>query len=227
MAFEEIVEIGMLMCWFWLLLPCWSGVTASESSSGFRDLRSQDIWGTSLRRVYVVKGIDMYNNCAIDRSQNFDSTHLDTKSWFIGLVDLCCAIQGNLVNETRCLRCETVTSREEAFYDLSLEIEHNSSLTDCIKNFRSASPRFQHWFSFDRKVILLHCDASMIYKISLKRFLTFISARSSVEFSRHKARVQVSSCHSLQICRLFCLWIPHSCFDLWFVPKNVGSWIEG
>lgn len=44
--------------------------------------------------------------------------------------------QGKLVNETRCLRCETVTSREEAFYDLSLEIEQNSSLTACLKNFR-------------------------------------------------------------------------------------------
>ena len=40
------------------------------------------------------------------------------------------------MNETRCLRCETVTSREEAFYDLSLEIEQNSSLTACLKNFR-------------------------------------------------------------------------------------------
>ena len=45
-------------------------------------------------------------------------------------------LQGKLVNETRCLRCETVTSREEAFYDLSLEIEQNSSLTACLRNFR-------------------------------------------------------------------------------------------
>ena len=44
--------------------------------------------------------------------------------------------QGTLVNETRCLQCETVTSREEAFYDLSLEIEQNSSLTSCLQNFR-------------------------------------------------------------------------------------------
>ena len=46
------------------------------------------------------------------------------------------SLQGKLVNETRCLRCETVTSREEAFYDLSLEIEQNSSLTACLRNFR-------------------------------------------------------------------------------------------
>lgn len=41
-----------------------------------------------------------------------------------------------MVNETKCLACETVTSREEAFYDLSLEIEQNCSLTACLRNFR-------------------------------------------------------------------------------------------
>ena len=44
--------------------------------------------------------------------------------------------QGTMVNEMRCMQCETVTSREEAFYDLSLEIEHNSSVTSCLRNFR-------------------------------------------------------------------------------------------
>ncbi|KAI3437589.1 hypothetical protein D9Q98_000042 [Chlorella vulgaris] len=45
--------------------------------------------------------------------------------------------QGKLVNETRCLQCETVTSREEDFYDLSLEIDQNCSLTSCLRNFSS------------------------------------------------------------------------------------------
>lgn len=43
--------------------------------------------------------------------------------------------QGKLVNETRCLHCETVTCREEVFMDLSLEIEQNTSLTSCLRNF--------------------------------------------------------------------------------------------
>ena len=46
------------------------------------------------------------------------------------------SMQGTLVNETKCLECETVTLREEAFYDLSLEIEQNTSLTSCLRNFR-------------------------------------------------------------------------------------------
>ncbi|PIN10990.1 Ubiquitin-specific protease [Handroanthus impetiginosus] len=45
--------------------------------------------------------------------------------------------QGTLTNETRCLRCETVTARDETFLDLSLDIEQNSSITSCLKNFCS------------------------------------------------------------------------------------------
>ncbi|WRX08409.1 Peptidase C19 [Theobroma cacao] len=45
--------------------------------------------------------------------------------------------QGILTNETRCLRCETVTARDEIFFDLSLDIEQNSSITSCLKNFSS------------------------------------------------------------------------------------------
>ncbi|KAL0349793.1 UNVERIFIED_CONTAM: Ubiquitin carboxyl-terminal hydrolase 3 [Sesamum radiatum] len=45
--------------------------------------------------------------------------------------------QGILTNETRCLRCETVTARDETFLDLSLDIDQNSSITSCLKNFSS------------------------------------------------------------------------------------------
>ena len=41
--------------------------------------------------------------------------------------------QGTLVNETRCLCCETVRSKEEDFLDLSLDIDQNTSLTHCLK----------------------------------------------------------------------------------------------
>ncbi|KAJ8453044.1 hypothetical protein Cgig2_014807 [Carnegiea gigantea] len=47
------------------------------------------------------------------------------------------SIQGILTNETKCLRCETVTARDETFFDLSLDIEQNSSITSCLKNFSS------------------------------------------------------------------------------------------
>lgn len=43
--------------------------------------------------------------------------------------------EGTIVYETRCLCCENVTKRQEPFLDLSVEIEQNSSLTACVKNF--------------------------------------------------------------------------------------------
>jgi ubiquitin C-terminal hydrolase len=42
---------------------------------------------------------------------------------------------GVLVNETRCLNCETTSSREESFLDLSIDIEQHSSLTACLRQF--------------------------------------------------------------------------------------------
>lgn len=43
--------------------------------------------------------------------------------------------QGVLTNETRCLSCETVTSRNEAFLDLSVNIEPNTSISSCLRRF--------------------------------------------------------------------------------------------
>jgi ubiquitin carboxyl-terminal hydrolase 12/46 len=45
--------------------------------------------------------------------------------------------EGELSNEVRCLCCETVTRRIESFFDLSVDIEQNSSLTACLRNFSS------------------------------------------------------------------------------------------
>ncbi|RLN08569.1 ubiquitin carboxyl-terminal hydrolase 4-like [Panicum miliaceum] len=45
--------------------------------------------------------------------------------------------QGTSTNETRCLMCKTVTAKDETFFDLSVDIEQNSSLTSCLKNFFS------------------------------------------------------------------------------------------
>lgn len=41
--------------------------------------------------------------------------------------------QGTLTNETRCLVCETVRSKDEEFLDLSVDIEQNTSLTHCLR----------------------------------------------------------------------------------------------
>lgn len=45
--------------------------------------------------------------------------------------------EGQLSNEVRCLCCETVTRMVESFFDLSLDVEQNSSLTSCLRSFSS------------------------------------------------------------------------------------------
>jgi len=43
--------------------------------------------------------------------------------------------EGILTNETKCLCCENVTSKDESFLDLSVDIEQNTSITQCLKQF--------------------------------------------------------------------------------------------
>lgn len=46
--------------------------------------------------------------------------------------------QGTLTNETRCLTCEAITSRDESFLDLSIDLEHNTSVTACLRQFSAS-----------------------------------------------------------------------------------------
>ncbi|KAN0019138.1 hypothetical protein ACTFIU_002340 [Dictyostelium citrinum] len=45
--------------------------------------------------------------------------------------------EGTLTNETKCLTCESITNKDESFLDLSIDIEQNKSLTNCLSNFSS------------------------------------------------------------------------------------------
>eukprot|EP00667_Euglena_gracilis_P011848 EG_transcript_12127 len=86
--------------------------------------------------------------------------------------------QGVLASETRCLTCETVTSREEAFIDLSIDVEPNASIYNCILNFSSSET-----LNRDDKFFCDHCaslqeaqkcirikTAPLVLAIHLKRF---------------------------------------------------------
>ena len=60
-----------------------------------------------------------------------DEDHATVRTWVDEL------FQGKLVSETQCLQCENVTSRQEPFYDLPLEIEPNCSVSACLRRFSS------------------------------------------------------------------------------------------
>ena len=43
--------------------------------------------------------------------------------------------EGQLTSETRCLTCENTSQRDEAFLDLSVDLEAHSSVTSCLRKF--------------------------------------------------------------------------------------------
>ncbi|CAF0759557.1 unnamed protein product [Rotaria sordida] len=43
--------------------------------------------------------------------------------------------QGTLVSTTKCLNCETISSKDENFLDLSIDVEENTSITTCLRVF--------------------------------------------------------------------------------------------
>jgi len=71
-------------------------------------------------------------------SGDLNGSQTKQRSWMQNI------FEGTLTNETRCLNCETVTSRDEPFLDLSLEIEENSSITSCLRNFSGIETLNKH-----------------------------------------------------------------------------------
>ena len=68
----------------------------------------------------------------VDGGATSSSSSSAAKTWIHKI------FEGVLTNETRCLACDSVTSRDESFLDLSLEIEQNSSVSACMRNFSAS-----------------------------------------------------------------------------------------
>uniref|UniRef100_A0A4W5PB90 ubiquitinyl hydrolase 1 n=1 Tax=Hucho hucho TaxID=62062 RepID=A0A4W5PB90_9TELE len=62
-------------------------------------------------------------------SQNHNSNGPPPSTWVHEI------FQGTLTNETRCLTCETISSKDEDFLDLSVDVEQNTSITHCLRGF--------------------------------------------------------------------------------------------
>ncbi|MBW0521452.1 hypothetical protein O181_061167 [Austropuccinia psidii MF-1] len=86
--------------------------------------------------------------------------------------------EGILTNETKCLTCETITQRDESFLDLSIDIDQNTSLTACLRQFSASEMLCQkNKFSCDRCCSLQEAEKRMKIKklpnvlaLHLKRF---------------------------------------------------------
>ena len=77
--------------------------------------------------------------------------------------------QGILVSETRCLNCETVTSKDEDFFDLSIDVEQNTSITSCLRNFSNTET-----LCSDNK---FKCDSCSTYQEAHVSNKNFVSKR--------------------------------------------------
>lgn len=62
--------------------------------------------------------------------------------------------QGILTSETRCLNCETVSSKDEDFFDLQVDVDQNTSITYCLKCFSNTET-----LCSDNKFKCDHCSS--------------------------------------------------------------------
>lgn len=67
---------------------------------------------------------------------------------------------GKLVNVVTCVNCEHTTRREEAFFNLSLDIEQNSSILQCMQRFS-----VKELLNLDNK---LTCESCLTRQVATK-----------------------------------------------------------
>ncbi|KAK0557041.1 hypothetical protein OC846_000687 [Tilletia horrida] len=99
--------------------------------------------------------------------------------------------EGKLTNETKCLTCETVSSRDESFLDLSIDIEPNSSVTSCLRQFSASETlRSRNKFFCDTCSGLQEAEKRMKVKqlpnvlaLHLKRFKYEESAQKYIKLA--------------------------------------------
>mmetsp|Transcript_31453 Transcript_31453/g.82498 ORF Transcript_31453/g.82498 Transcript_31453/m.82498 type:complete len:271 (+) Transcript_31453:326-1138(+) len=86
--------------------------------------------------------------------------------------------EGRLRAETRCLCCETIRTREEAFLNLSVQCSQNTSITGCLRDFSKVEylTKVEKYFcdtccSYQEgsKVLKVHRQPKVLV-VSLKRF---------------------------------------------------------
>ncbi|KAJ3053265.1 Ubiquitin carboxyl-terminal hydrolase 46, partial [Rhizoclosmatium hyalinum] len=65
----------------------------------------------------------------VETSSNKNTKAMAPATWIHSL------FEGLLSNETKCLTCETTTTRTEPFLDLSIDISQHSSISTCLRNF--------------------------------------------------------------------------------------------
>uniref|UniRef100_A0A182T2X2 ubiquitinyl hydrolase 1 n=1 Tax=Anopheles maculatus TaxID=74869 RepID=A0A182T2X2_9DIPT len=77
----------------------------------------------------TVNGLDGTGGCSIGNSGSGTTGGSTEPTWVHEI------FQGILTSETRCLNCETVSSKDENFFDLQVDVDQNTSITHCLRCF--------------------------------------------------------------------------------------------
>ncbi|XP_039948528.1 ubiquitin carboxyl-terminal hydrolase 46 [Bactrocera neohumeralis] len=99
-----------------------TSTTASNSTSNGTCTNSSG----SLNGVGVGVGIGIGDSASTPTQSNAANTE---PTWVHEI------FQGILTSETRCLNCETVSSKDENFFDLQVDVDQNTSITHCLRCF--------------------------------------------------------------------------------------------
>ncbi|KAJ2160500.1 hypothetical protein GGF46_002200 [Coemansia sp. RSA 552] len=78
----------------------------------------------NVEKISRDKGVRCFTGAPLHGANRFQG-----KTWVHTL------FEGLLTNETRCLSCENVTSRDETILDVSVDIHENTSVTSCLNQF--------------------------------------------------------------------------------------------
>jgi len=89
------------------------------------------------RALKQLKTFSNSNIAAMDARSGVDADAAETEAQHKKKTFVQELFEGLLTNEVRCLCCESVTTRDEAFLDLSVDVEQNSSLSACLRSFSS------------------------------------------------------------------------------------------
>jgi len=76
--------------------------------------------------------------------------------------------QGILTSETRCLNCETVSSKDEDFFDLQVDVDQNTSITHCLRCFSNTET-----LCSDNKFKCDHCSSYQEAQVLMKQCLIY------------------------------------------------------
>ena len=156
-----------------------------------------------------------------EHTRDVDDPDAKTTTWIHDI------FQGTTVNETRCLCCETVTTRDENFLDLSLEISHNSSITSCLRQF-SKTETLSDRDKFYCDVCATHTEATR--RMRIKKLPNILALHlKRFKFVEHLGRLKKLSCRVVFPCELkLCNTIDDDevadvCYSLFAVVVHLGS----